>query len=47
MKNTSTQQMPDKAKIAKMTGGAGGGLGRIQKSAAAPKMGAGKTGKAL
>lgn len=47
MKNTTTQQMPDKGKIAKMTGGAGGGLGRIEKSAVAPKTGAGKTGKAL
>lgn len=47
MKSTSTQQLPDKAKIAKMTGGAGGGLGRIEKSAVAPKTGAGKTGKAL
>lgn len=47
MKNTTSQQMPDKGKIAKMTGSAAGGLGRIQKSAAAPAKGAGKTGKAL
>ncbi len=38
---------PGSSKIAKMTGGAAGGLGRIQKSAAAPGKGAGKTGKAL
>lgn len=31
----------------KMTGSAAGGLGRIEKSDAAPKTGAGKTGKAL
>jgi hypothetical protein len=36
---------PTSSKIAKMTGGAGGGLGRIQKSAAAPGKGAGKGGK--
>lgn len=35
---------PGSSKIAKMTGGAGGGLGRIEKSDAAPKKGAGKMG---
>lgn len=48
MKSTVAQgPKPNNSKIAKMTGGAGGGLGRIEKSAVAPKMGAGKTGKAL
>lgn len=48
MKSTSTKGPgPNDSKIAKMTGGAGGGLGRIQKSAAAPKTGAGKTGKVM
>lgn len=47
MKSTNNQQMPDKGKIAKMTGSAAGGLGRIQKSAAAPKTGAGKSGKVM
>ncbi len=43
----TTGPKPGSSKIAKMTGGAGGGLGRIQKSDVAPKTGAGKTGKAL
>lgn len=48
MKSTVDQgPKPGSSKIAKMTGGAGGGLGRIEKSAVAPKTGAGKTGKAL
>lgn len=47
MKSTTKQSMPMKGKIAKMTGSAAGGLGRLEKSAAAPKTGAGKTGKAL
>ncbi len=44
MKSTSKQNMPAMGKIAKMTGGAAGGLGRIQKSAAAPGKGSEKGG---
>lgn len=48
MKSTVMQGPKSKSpKIAKMTGGAAGGLGRIEKSAAAPGKGAGKMGKAL
>lgn len=48
MKFTSMKMPgPGSSKIAKMTGGAAGGLGRIEKSAVAPKKGAGKMGKAL
>lgn len=44
MASTATQgpKPGSSSKIAKMTGGAAGGLGRIEKSAAAPAKGAEK-----